>query len=138
MPVIITITTWQKAQRHITRGALYWCLCMAVSTAQTTFGAVSTGMHRLMMCSVWSGRWSRSASYLCQFLNKCLTKCLLMHGYFSFRFCHVLVKQEGIDYGNVQKVIKKCLIPLVGLAEDFVVVDQSIREVNPTHEPVRK
>ncbi len=138
MPLIITIPTWQKAQSHITGRALHWCLYMAVSAPQTTCGAVSTDMHRLVMCSVWSGRWSRpvSSRCCCQLINKCLPECPLVHGYLSFTFCDILVKQEGIHNGNVHEVIKKCLIPLLGLVDDFIVTDQGIREVHSTHAPV--
>lgn len=139
MPVFITISTWQKAQRHITGGALYWCLCLAVSAPQTTCGAVSTDMHRLVMCSVWRGwwcgRWSKAASCRCQLLNKCLPKSLLVHGYLSFTLCDALVKQEGIHNSNVQKKIKKCLIPPLSLVDDFIVVYQGIGVVHPTHAP---
>ncbi len=104
MPLIIAIPTCQKVQRHITGRALHWCLSMAVSASQTTCGAVSTDMHRLVMCSVWSGRWSRSVSSRCQLINECLPECLLVHGYLSFTFCDILVQQEGIHNGNVHNV----------------------------------
>lgn len=139
MPVFITIPTWHKAQRHITGGALYRCLCLAVSAPQTTCAAVSTDMHRLVMCSVWSGclcrRWRKSASCRCQLHNKSLPKCLLVHGYLSFTLCDALVKQEGIHDSNVQKMIKKCLIPPLSLVDDFIVVYQGVGEVHPSHAP---
>ena len=132
MPLIITITTWQKAQRHITRRALHRCLSMAMSAPQTTCGAVSTYMYRLVMCSVWSGRWSRSVNCCCrwQLFNKSLSECLLVHWYLSFTFSDNLVKKEGIHNGNVHEV------PLLGLVDDFVIADQGIREVHSTHAPV--
>ncbi len=138
MPLIIAIPTRQKAQRHITGRALHRCLSMAVSAPQTTCGAVSTDMHRLVMCSVWSGWWSRSVSSWCrcQLIDKCLPECLLVHGYLSFTFCDILVQQEGIHNGNVHEMIKKCLVPLLGLVDYFIVADQGIWEVHSTHKPV--
>ena len=34
MPVIVAVTTRDKTQRHITGGALQWCLCMAMLALQ--------------------------------------------------------------------------------------------------------
>ena len=45
MPVIVAVTFGDKAQGHITAGALHWCLCTTVSALQPTGRAVPTDMH---------------------------------------------------------------------------------------------
>jgi len=50
MSITITIPIWDKAQRHITGGALYWCLCLAVPAPQSMVPAPQS-IH-LTLCPV--------------------------------------------------------------------------------------
>jgi len=110
MPIIVAIPIWNEAQRGIAGGALDWCLCLALSAPQTTCSAVSTDVHRLVMCCALSRWWSRSASCCCQLINECLPKGLPVHGYLSFAFCDVLLNEERIHHSYVHKVIKKVVL----------------------------
>lgn len=57
-----------------------------------------------------------------------------MHGYLSFSFSDVLVEKEGIHYCNVHEVVKKSLIPLLGLVNDLIITYRaSGHPIGPLH-----
>ncbi len=51
---------------------------------------------------------------------------------------HLLVQNEGIDYGDVHKVVKKGPIPLLCFMQNCVISYKGVRQIHSSHVPGMK
>ncbi len=114
MPAGETVALGKEAQRHITSHTHDWSFVVAHFAFSPSNAAVLTEVLGQM------GVRGKSRAYLCRggcrscsrkLGNKCLPKGFLGQRLLVVHLGHLLVQNEGIDYGDVHKVVKKGPIP---------------------------
>lgn len=138
MPVSEAVPARDKAERLITTFAFYGGFLLTGHAPSAALCGVCSNVHGEVHTTCWvRGRLGRRVgqSNISHLENKLFPEGLLGQGLLVPSLCILFVQDESIDYGDINEMIKKQSVPSLRLAQDVIIADQSVRQIDTTHVP---